>query len=60
MLHDDENNKENRNGQEKETDVWDEIRRVTSAVSPVLLPMIDQLSGLSEDELEGFGMMGGD
>jgi len=60
MLHDDENNKENRNGQEKETDVWDEIRRVTSAVSPVLLPMIDQLSGLSEDELEDFGMMGGD
>ena len=57
MLHDDENNKEKRNDQEKEISVQDQIRLVTSAVSPVLLPMIDQLSGLSEDELESFGIM---
>ena len=60
MLHDDENNKEKRNGQEDKTSVQDRIRLVTSAVSPVLLPMIDQLSGLSADELESFGMMDGE
>lgn len=60
MLHDDENNKEKRNGQEDETSVEERIRLVTSAVSPVLLPMIDQLSGLSADELESFGMMDGE
>ena len=57
MLHDDENNREQRNDQGKEISVQDQIRYVTSAVSPVLLPMIDQLSGLSEAELESFGMM---
>lgn len=57
MLHDDENNRGNRNDQEKESSVQEQIRLVTSAVSPVLLPMIDQLSGLSDDEIESFGMM---
>lgn len=57
MLHDYENNREQRNDQGKEISVQDQIRFVTSAVSPVLLPMIDQLSGLSEDELESFGML---
>ena len=37
--------------------VQDEIRNVTEAVAPVLLPMIDQLSGLDESELMSTGML---
>lgn len=40
--------------------VQDRIRHVSSAVAPVLLPMIDQLSGLNEDDLEVLGVIGDD
>lgn len=33
-------------------DPTEEVRRLTSAVAPVILPMIDQLSGLEENDLE--------
>ena len=40
--------------------VQDQIRQVSDAVAPVLLPMIDQLSGLNESELEELGILGED
>jgi hypothetical protein len=40
--------------------VQDVIRRVTDAVAPVLLPIIDQLSGLSEEHLEELSSVGED
>ena len=40
--------------------VQDTIRRVSSALAPVLLPMIDQLSGLTEEQLEEFSTTGED
>lgn len=40
--------------------VQDHIKHFTSAVSPVLLPMIDQLAGLNEEDLEVFSMLGED
>ena len=40
--------------------VQDEIRRVSSAVAPVLIPMIDQLGGLNEDDLEVLSSVGED
>jgi hypothetical protein len=50
-----------RDDQEDEsTTVQDTIRKVSSAVAPVLLPIIDQLSGLSEESLEEFSNAGED
>ncbi len=40
--------------------VQDVIRRVTDAVAPVLVPIIDQLSGLSEVHLEELSTVGED
>lgn len=40
--------------------VQDRIRQVSRAVAPVLLPMIDQLSGLDEDHIEEFSSVGED
>ena len=62
MLHADQNNNGNgnENNAEEKVPIADEIRTVTCAVSPVLLPMIDQLSGLSEDELDSFGIVDDD
>lgn len=53
ILHDDDkkSRKENEYNENK-LDVQTRIRVFTSAASPVLLPMIDQLSGLSGEELE--------
>ncbi len=39
-------------------DPSDDVRRFTEAVAPMLLPMIDQLSGLSDSELMEFGEVG--
>lgn len=43
-----------------EESVSDQIRRVTAAVAPVLLPMIDQLAGLNDADLLMFSEMGED
>lgn len=60
---------ENGSGEAKEVEegkeedgqqVQDRIRQVSTAVAPVLLPMIDQLSGLNEDDLEVLGELGDD
>ena len=57
MLHDDENSRDKTVEEDGDkVDVQGRIAAVTSAVSPVLLPMIDQLSGLNEDELESIGI----
>ena len=40
--------------------VEDQIRRVTESLAPVLIPMIDNLSGLTESELEEFSSVGDD
>lgn len=48
------------NDEEGRRSVQDRIRQVSTAVAPVLLPMIDQLSGLNEDDLEMFGELGED
>ena len=40
--------------------IHDQIRQVSKAVAPVLLPMIDQLAGLNEDDIGTFGMIGED
>jgi len=45
--------------QEKES-VQETIRRVSAAIAPVLLPTIDQLSGLSEEHLEELSTSGED
>lgn len=55
MLHEDENKSDETN--EADWNVSEQIKAVTRAVSPVLLPMIDQLSGLNEHELENLGMV---
>ena len=61
MLHDDE---KTRNGEDIKPDdviVQDKIRVISEAVAPVILPMIDQLSGLDEsefDEIEALGSGG--
>jgi hypothetical protein len=46
--------------EEVEETVQDRIRVVTGAVAPVLIPMIDQLGGLDEDELASFSEIGDD
>jgi hypothetical protein len=40
--------------------VQDTIRRISGAVAPVILPIIDQLSGLSEEDLTELSMAGED
>jgi len=40
--------------------VEDQIRRVSQAIAPVLLPMIDQLAGLNEEDLEVLSSVGED
>ena len=45
------------NDSDGETTIQDQIRKVVSAMAPMILPMIDQLSGLDEAELESFGMI---
>jgi hypothetical protein len=40
--------------------VQETIRRVSSAIAPVLIPVIDQLSGLSEEHLEEISKTGED
>lgn len=62
MLHDDEqSDKRKGNGRDEDAQpIDDRIRAVTEAVAPVLLPMIDQLSGLEESELDEMGVLGED
>ena len=55
MLHEGENNSNETS--DAEWKVSEHISGLTRAVSPVLLPMIDQLSGLNELELESFGLL---
>lgn len=40
--------------------VQEKIRQVSTAIAPVLLPIIDQLSGLNEEEIEVLGAVGED
>jgi hypothetical protein len=40
--------------------VQERIRQVSKAVAPVLLPMIDQLAGLNEEDIETFSSIGED
>lgn len=68
MLHDEYGNNGEPNSSEKNESsekndsetVEDKIRKVTQAVAPVLLPVIDQLSGLNEDELDILSQLGED
>lgn len=68
MLHAEENGEdegdENRPDKEGEgqegPSIEDRIRFVSEALSPILLPMIDQLSGLNEAELELLSVTGED
>jgi hypothetical protein len=64
MLHDDGGTKKRNSGDGAENgevpSVQDRIRQVTQAVAPVLLPMIDQLSGLEEDQFEELSIAGED
>ena len=57
MLHENEQSHTSPGNGEHAMPVQDEIRNVTAAVAPVLLPMIDQLSGLDESELMSTGML---
>ena len=54
ILEDDRRRKNGQSGDD-EVSVQDEIGKVTRAIAPVILPMIDQLSGLSESELDQMG-----
>lgn len=68
MLHDEyANNGLSRNSPEGDGNdereritVEERINQVTQAVAPVLLPVIDQLSGLNEDDLEELSFLGAD
>ena len=63
MLHEDNGNGQHgqsENSPEEGPSVNDRIRKVSGAVAPVLLPMIDQLSGLNEDDLGVFSAVGED
>jgi hypothetical protein len=42
--------------EEEETDTSEVIRRYSRAVAPVLIPIIDQLSGLNEDQFAELGI----
>lgn len=55
------NSSESNDDGDKQADtVQDQIRKVSKAVAPVLLPMIDQLAGLDEDDIEVFSATGED
>lgn len=65
LLHDDETAKkhncfESTDENGEQPPVQDQIRSMTAAVAPVLIPMIDQLSGLNEDQLAEFSVAGED
>jgi hypothetical protein len=66
MLHQADNNNEMKSrtrnsGEEGQAGtVQEDIRQVSKAVAPVLLPMIDQLAGLNEDDIEAFSIIGED
>ena len=45
-----------KDGEQRQT-VQDNIREVSSAVAPVLIPMIDELSGLEESDFEESGIL---
>jgi hypothetical protein len=65
MLHEDDNNGANNklsndNRDKQSISIQDQIRQVSKAVAPVLLPMIDQLAGLNENDVEGFSEIGED
>lgn len=66
MLHQAENNNKlrtrgNQNeGHRQEGTVQEQIRQISKAVAPVLLPMIDQLAGLNEEDIETFSVIGED
>ena len=55
MLHDDAkiSAKGEEQANENEVQVADQIGKITRAVAPVLLPMIDQLSGIDDAEISG-------
>lgn len=48
---------ETQNGEDRRS-VQDNIRDVSSALAPVLIPMIDELSGLEESDFEQAGILG--
>jgi len=63
ILHDAQNNGSERpesDGQEEDASPQNLIRRATTAIAPVILPVIDQLSGLSEEALEEISERGED
>ena len=62
MLHSDDHkgNDDGDDANPEERRVQDQIRNVSEAVAPVLLPMIDQLSGLEEAELEEMSVLDDD
>jgi hypothetical protein len=65
MLYQADNNELNNNAGNNDKDqqagmVQDQIKQVSKAVAPVLLPMIDQLAGLNEDDIEAFSITGED
>ena len=55
MIYEDDRRRKNGQSSEDDVSVQDEIAKVTQAVAPVVLPIIDQLSGLSESELDQMG-----
>jgi hypothetical protein len=62
MLHDAEKDElqETAKDSDAKENVQDRIRRVSEAVAPVLIPMIDQLAGLTEEQLEELSAAGED
>jgi hypothetical protein len=65
ILHDaQKNSKRNENGdregEQSDTVPEDVIRKVTTAIAPVMIPLIDQLSGLSEETLQEMSIAGED
>lgn len=64
MLHEDEraggSHARNVDGDGEKETVQDAIRRVSTAVAPVLIPMIDQLAGLTEEQLDELSTSGED
>lgn len=60
MLHAESQTRNDGDDDDAVSSVQDRIRAVTQAVAPVLLPIIDQLSGLEEDELDQMSMLAED
>ena len=60
MLPDDDQRSETSDAGSDESRIEDKIRGGSEAVAPVLLPMIDQLSGLDESELEDLSLSDSD